>query len=92
MPLHQPVHMETVAAAKPSPVVETNEPVAVKAVSPPTTITIARCGFEWRSNRAALWSSDVINPAGPAVRRLARELGVDLGAGFRNWALGSNCS
>ena len=69
---------ESVAAAKPSPVVETNETVAVAqsvaAAQPPAPV--AASNGEATNNTLA---SDVINPAGPAVRRLARELGVDLG-------------
>ena len=69
---------EPVAAAKPSPVVEANETVAVAqsvpAAQPPAPV--AASNGEATNNTLA---SDVINPAGPAVRRLARELGVDLG-------------
>ena len=69
---------ESVAAAKPSPVVEANETVAVAqsvpAAQPPAPV--AASNGEATNNTLA---SDVINPAGPAVRRLARELGVDLG-------------
>lgn len=69
---------EFVAAAKPSPVVEANETVAVAqsvpAAQPPAPV--AASNGEATNNTLA---SDVINPAGPAVRRLARELGVDLG-------------
>jgi pyruvate dehydrogenase complex dihydrolipoamide acetyltransferase long form len=69
---------ESVAAAKPSPVVETNETVAVAqsvaAAQPPAPV--AASNGEATNNTLA---SDVINPAGPAVRRLARELGGDLG-------------
>ena len=69
---------ESVAAAKPSPVVEANETVAVEqsvpAAQPPAPV--AASNGEATNNTLA---SDVINPAGPAVRRLARELGVDLG-------------
>ena len=69
---------ESVAAAKPSPVVEANETVAVaqsvSAAQPPAPV--AASNGEATNNTLA---SDVINPAGPAVRRLARELGVDLG-------------
>jgi pyruvate dehydrogenase E2 component (dihydrolipoamide acetyltransferase) len=69
---------ESVAAAKPSSVVETNETVAVAqsvaAAQPPAPV--AASNGEATNNTLA---SDVINPAGPAVRRLARELGVDLG-------------
>ena len=69
---------ESVTAAKPSSVVETNETVAVAqsvaAAQPPAPV--AASNGEATNNTLA---SDVINPAGPAVRRLARELGVDLG-------------
>ena len=70
--------METVAAAKPSPVVEANEPVAVKQSAPPpqSSSPVVASNGEAKSGTLV---SDVINPAGPAVRRLARELGVDLG-------------
>jgi pyruvate dehydrogenase complex dihydrolipoamide acetyltransferase long form len=70
--------METVAAAKPSPVVEINEPVAVKQSAPPpqSPSPVVASNGEAKSGTLV---SDVINPAGPAVRRLARELGVDLG-------------
>jgi pyruvate dehydrogenase complex dihydrolipoamide acetyltransferase long form len=76
-PVPSPV-TESVAAAKPSPVVEANETVAVAqsvpAAQPPAPV--AASNGEATNNTLA---SDVINPAGPAVRRLARELGVDLG-------------
>ena len=69
---------ESVAAAKPSPVVEANEPVAVAQSVPEAQppAPVAASNGEATNNTLA---SDVINPAGPAVRRLARELGVDLG-------------
>ncbi|MBT6460566.1 MAG: pyruvate dehydrogenase [Planctomycetaceae bacterium] len=69
---------KTVAAAKPSPVAVSNETVAVNQSSPapqaPSPV-VASNG----EAKIATPVSDVINPAGPAVRRLARELGVDLG-------------
>ena len=69
---------ESVAAAKPSPVVETNETVAVaqSVAAAQAPAPVAASNGEATNNTLA---SDVINPAGPAVRRLARELGVDLG-------------
>ena len=69
---------ESVAAAKPSPVVEANETVAVAQSVPEAQppAPVAASNGEATNNTLA---SDVINPAGPAVRRLARELGVDLG-------------
>ena len=70
--------METVAAAKPSPVVEANEPVAVKQSAPPPQSSSPVVASNGEAKNGTL-VSDVINPAGPAVRRLARELGVDLG-------------
>jgi pyruvate dehydrogenase complex dihydrolipoamide acetyltransferase long form len=76
-PVPSPV-TESVAAAKPSPVVEANETVAVAQSVPEAQppAPVAASNGEATNNTLA---SDVINPAGPAVRRLARELGVDLG-------------
>ncbi len=73
-----PSATKAVAAAKPSPVVESNETVAVKQSSPKpqSPPPVAASNGEAKS---ATPVSDVVNPAGPAVRRLARELGVDLG-------------
>ena len=69
---------KAVAAAKPSPVVESDETVAVKQSSPAPQSPSPVVASNGEAKSATL-VSDVINPAGPAVRRLARELGVDLG-------------
>ena len=61
----------------PAPAVESREPAVVEQPVPvaSTPASVAATNGEATNNASP---SETINPAGPAVRRLARELGVDL--------------
>ena len=63
-----------VAPAKPAPAPAAAAPAAA-AVAAPAAAPAEHGG---RSQSAAVAAAAVVEPAGPAVRRLARELGVDL--------------
>ena len=72
----EPVKQQSVESSQPSAVVEqpvVEQPVA--AASAPASIVAAN----GEATDEAL-PSETVKPAGPAVRRLARELGVDLGS------------
>ena len=69
---------ESVEPEKPSPAVESSEPAAVEQPTPAAHPPAAVAATNGEAKNEAL-ASETINPAGPAVRRLARELGVDLG-------------
>ena len=60
-------------AVKPSEPAVVEQPVPVPAAS--ASVAVAAANGEATNNASP---SETINPAGPAVRRLARELGVDL--------------
>ena len=71
-PVEKPVEPET-----PAPAVKPREPAVVEQPVPvaSTPASVAATNGEATNNASP---SETINPAGPAVRRLARELGVDL--------------
>jgi pyruvate dehydrogenase E2 component (dihydrolipoamide acetyltransferase) len=63
-------------APPPAPVPAKPAPVAAPAAPAPAAVAPAENGV--RSQPAAVAATATVEPAGPAVRRLARELGVDL--------------
>lgn len=71
-------------AVKPSEPAVVEQPVPVPAAS--ASVAVAAANGEATNNASP---SETINPAGPAVRRLARELGVDL-VRFRKWPIGTD--
>ena len=73
-PVEKPAEPEPpTPAVKPSEPAVVEQPVPVPAAS--ATVAVAAANGEATNNASP---SETINPAGPAVRRLARELGVDL--------------
>jgi pyruvate dehydrogenase complex dihydrolipoamide acetyltransferase long form len=72
-PVEKPAEPET-----PAPALKSSEPAVVEQPKPVahTPAAVAATNGEVTNNTTP---SETINPAGPAVRRLARELGVDLG-------------
>jgi pyruvate dehydrogenase E2 component (dihydrolipoamide acetyltransferase) len=71
-PIEKPAEPEA-----PTPAVKPSEPAVVEQSVPVASAAadVAATNGEATNNNS---SSETINPAGPAVRRLARELGVDL--------------
>jgi len=66
-------------AASPSPATAVTPAVASPAVgTPAAAVSASRAGDANGDGGTAVASPSTIEPAGPAVRRLARELGVDL--------------
>ena len=61
----------------PSPAVKSDEPAVVEQPVPVASTPATVAAVNGKAANNAL-PSETINPAGPAVRRLARELGVDL--------------
>ena len=76
-----PVAAPTPAAASPQSVAQPQSPApapAKPASAPPAPAPVVPAETTVRSQPAAVTATAAVEPAGPAVRRLARELGVDL--------------
>jgi len=76
-----PVAAPTPAAASPQSVAQPQSPApapAKPAAAPPAPAPVVPAETTVRSQPAAVTATATVEPAGPAVRRLARELGVDL--------------
>ena len=76
-----PVAAPTPAAASPQSVAQPQSPApapAKPASAPPAPAPVVPAETTVRSQPAAVTATATVEPAGPAVRRLARELGVDL--------------
>ena len=71
--VEQPIAPTPAPAAKPAPAVKPAAPIFV----PPAPVAIAPAAQPISSDDGTPFSDDVI-PAGPAIRRLAREVGIDL--------------
>ena len=77
-PAAAPPVEKSAAPETPAPALKSSEPAVAEQPDPVAHMPVAVAATNGEATHSAS-PSETINPAGPAVRRLARELGVDLG-------------
>ena len=77
-PAAAPPVEKSAAPETPAPALKSSEPAVAEQPEPVAHMPVAVAATNGEATHSAS-PSETINPAGPAVRRLARELGVDLG-------------